>query len=81
MAGYASTGWTGIVAPKATPAAIVKKLEAEINAVMKLPEVVERWKSLGLYSVESNSEAFGKMIDSEIKRWTEVAKAANIKLD
>ena len=83
-AGYpeaAAQPFTGIVAPKATPAAIVKKLEAEINAVMKLPEVVERWKSLGLYSVESNSEAFGKMIDSEIKRWTEVAKAANIKLD
>ncbi len=73
--------FTGIVAPKATPAAIVKKLETEINAVLKLPDVVERWKSLGLYTVESTSSTFEKMIDSEIKRWTQVAKAANIKLD
>ena len=73
--------FTGIVAPKATPAAIVKKLETEINAVLKAPDVVERWKSLGLYTVESTSSTFETMIDTEIKRWTQVAKAANIKLD
>ena len=73
--------FTGIVAPKATPAAIVKKLETEINMVLKAPDVVERWKSLGLYTVESTSSTFEKMIDTEIKRWTDVAKAANIKLD
>lgn len=73
--------FTGIVAPKGTPAAIVKRLDDEINAVLKLPEVRERWKSLGLFAVESNSALFGRMIDSEIARWKDVAKAANIKLD
>lgn len=83
-AGYpeaAAQPFTGIVAPRGTPAAIVKMLESEINTVLKLPDVAARWKSLGLFAVDSNSASFGKMIDSEIVRWKGVAKAANIKLD
>ena len=77
----AAQPFTGIVAPKNTPAAIVKKLEGEINAIVKLPDVVERWKALGLYAVASTSADFAKMIEADIKRWTAAAKAANIKLD
>lgn len=72
---------TGIVAPKATPLAVVKRLETEINTVLKMPDVQERWKSLGLYTVDSTSESFTAWIDKEIKRWSAGAKAANIKLD
>lgn len=73
--------FTGIFAPKGTPAAIVKRLETEIGAVLKHPEVVERWRTLGLYSVESNSQSFGTFIAAEIARWKAVAKEANVKLD
>ena len=72
---------SGIVAPKRTPMPIVKRLETEINAVLRLPDVRERWKQMGLDTVESSSEAFDKLIASDIQRWTAVAKAANIKLD
>ncbi len=72
---------TFLVAPRATPAPIVKRLEAEIAAIMKLPDVAERWKSLGLSTVDSSSEASSRFIDTEIERWRGVAKAANIKLD
>lgn len=71
----------GIVAPKATPRPIVKRLETEINAIMKLPDVIERWKQMGLNTVDSNSEKFDALIASDIKRWGEVAKAANIKFE
>jgi tripartite-type tricarboxylate transporter receptor subunit TctC len=77
----AAQPFSGIVAPAKTPPAVVKKLETEIKAVLNEPDVKERWKSLGLHSVESSSEAFGKLIVSEIKRWKEVATKANIKLD
>lgn len=73
--------FTGIVAPRATPPSVIKRLETEINAVLKLPSVAERWRTLGLYAVDSNAASFGKMIDSEIERWRGVATAANIKLD
>lgn len=83
-AGYpnaAAVAFTGFVAPKGTPAPIVNRLVTEINAILKMPDVIERWRSMSMSPVESNPEAFGKFIDSEIKRWTGVAKAANIKLD
>lgn len=72
---------SGIVAPRATPRPIVKRLETEINAIMKLPDVVARWKQMGLNIPDSSSEGFDAVIARDIKRWTEVAKAANIKLD
>ncbi len=70
-----------IVAPRRTPMPIVKRLETEINAILRLPDVRERWKQMGLDTVESSPEAFDKLIASDIQRWTAVAKAANIKLD
>jgi tripartite-type tricarboxylate transporter receptor subunit TctC len=72
----------GIVAPRATPKPIVKRLEGEINAIMKLPDVRERWRQMGLNVVEdSSSEAFDALIARDIKRWSEIAKAANIKIE
>ena len=72
---------TGIMAPKATPMPIVRKLQTEIQAVLKAPDVVERWTSITMTPVGNTSEEFGAYIASEIERWTEVAKAANIKLE
>ena len=72
---------TGIFAPKATPMPIVRKLQTEIQAILKAPDVVDRWTSITMTPVGSTSEEFASYIASEIKRWTAVAKAANIKLD
>ena len=81
LAGIDLEPLTGIFAPKATPMPIVRKLQTEIQAVLKAPDVVERWKSITMTPVGNTSEEFGAYIASEIKRWTEVAKAANIKLE
>ena len=76
-----SISFTGLVAPKGTPAAIRAKLAAEIDAILKQPDVAERFKSLGLQTVGGTPEDFAAVIDREIPRWKEVARAANIKLD
>jgi tripartite-type tricarboxylate transporter receptor subunit TctC len=78
--GAVAVALTGFVAPRGTPVAIVTRLATEMNAILKLPDVIERWRSMSMAPTESSPEAFGKFIDSEIKRWTAVAKAANIKL-
>ena len=79
--GVESVSFTGIVAPKATPAAIIRRLESEIGAVMKMPDVIERFKALGLEPVGGTAEAFAAVIAREIPRWKEVAASASIKLD
>lgn len=73
--------WSGIFLPRATPPAIVKKLEAEFMRIAKLPDVIARLKPLGIDAVGNSSEEFAKILAADIARWGEVAKAANIKIE
>jgi tripartite-type tricarboxylate transporter receptor subunit TctC len=73
--------WSGIFAPKATPPAIVKKLEGELMRIARLPDVIARLKSLGIESVGNSSDEFSRILAADIARWAEVAKTANIKIE
>ena len=73
--------WSGIFAPKATPSAIVKKLESELMRIARLPDVIARLKPLGIESVGNSSEEFAKILAADIARWGAVAKSANIKIE
>jgi len=72
--------WNGILVPKGTPPAIVKKLEGEFMRIAKLPDVIARLKPLGVETIGNSSEDFAKILRSEIARWSAVAKAANFKI-
>jgi tripartite-type tricarboxylate transporter receptor subunit TctC len=73
--------WSGIFVPKNTPPAIVKKLEGEFMRIARLPDVIARFKPLGIESVGNSSDEFVKILAADIARWTDVAKAGNIKLE
>jgi tripartite-type tricarboxylate transporter receptor subunit TctC len=73
--------WSGIFVPKATPAAIVKKLEGEFVRIARLPDVINRLKPLGIDTVGNSSEEFAKILAADIARGGAVAKAANIKME
>jgi tripartite-type tricarboxylate transporter receptor subunit TctC len=74
-------GFSGLVAPAGTPKAIVKKLEAEVNAIVKMGDVRERMSQLGLVPAGGTGEEFRALIERTVPIWKEVAKASNIKLD
>ena len=73
--------WNGILVPKGTPPAIVKKLEGEFMRIAKLPDVTARLKPLGIDITGTSSEDFAKIISSEMVQWAAVAKAANFKIE
>jgi tripartite-type tricarboxylate transporter receptor subunit TctC len=73
--------WSGIFVPKGTPGPIVKKLEGELMRIAKLPDVIARLKPLGIDTVGNSSEEFAKILASDIARWKDVARAANIKME
>ena len=73
--------WTGVFAPKATPPAIVKKLEGEFMKIAKLPEVASRLKAIGVDAVGTSTEEFTRILQDDISRWGEVVKASNIKIE
>ncbi|WMT76578.1 tripartite tricarboxylate transporter substrate binding protein [Bradyrhizobium sp. Ash2021] len=73
--------WSGIFVPKATPPAIVKKLEGELMRIAKLPDVIARLKPLGIDTVGNSSNEFAKILAADLARWGAVAKASNIKIE
>ena len=73
--------WTGVFLPVATPMPIVRRLQEEIARVVKLPEIRERLGAMGIEASGNTSEEFGRIVASDIAKWTAVAKAANIKAD
>jgi tripartite-type tricarboxylate transporter receptor subunit TctC len=73
--------WSGMFAPKQTPPAIARKLEGEFMRIARLPDVIARLKPLGIESVGNSSDEFARILASDIARWTEVAKAGNIKME
>jgi tripartite-type tricarboxylate transporter receptor subunit TctC len=71
--------WAGLFAPPGLPAAITQKLEAEINRVVKLPEIETSMAALQVTPTGSTSEELGKTLAADLTRWSEVAQKANIK--
>lgn len=68
--GYESGAWLGAVFPVGTPATIVARMYAELNRIMKAPEMSERLSTLGGEPLSSSSpEEFGNHIRSEMKKW------------
>jgi len=71
--------WAGIFAPAGTPPAVVKRLEGEIQRIVRLPDVAERMTSIQVHPAGSSAEEFATLLASELNRWSAVAKAADIK--
>lgn len=79
--GYQAAGWSGLVAPAATPAEIVARISADVRASLAEPEVVQRLLHLGAVPDPRTPEEFAAFVRSEIAKWREVAQAANVRLD
>ncbi len=73
--------WYGIVAPAATPPAIVAKLNATIVAALRSPEVRDKLVPIGAILVGDTPEEFKAYILSEEKKWAEVVRISGAKLD
>ena len=77
--GYEASSWQGVGAPKNTPAAIVDKLNTEINAVIADPKMRARLADLGGTVLSGSPADFGKLIADETDKWGKVIKSAGIK--
>ena len=79
--GYVFDVWYGMLLPGRTPAAIVNKLNTEMNRALKNPTLAQRFAAAGLDAAGNSSEEFRKQIREEIVKWRKVVTAANIKVE
>lgn len=76
LAGYEVNVWNGVLAPAATPATVVRKLNEEIIRTLNLPEIRSRLQDLGFEIVGSTPEEFGEVIRADLQKWPKIAKDA-----
>ena len=77
---YEASTWSGVGAPKATPAEIVDKLNKEINAGLADPKMKVRLADLG-EALPGSPADFAKLIADETEKWGKVIRPLNIKMD
>ncbi len=77
--GMELSNWFGVFAPANTPRPIIERLNREINAALKQPDLIERLERSGADPVGSTPEQFAKVIKDEFESWSAVIRRANIK--
>ena len=82
VAGLEIELWAGLLAPVATPVAVVKKLQDELGRALQHVEVRTRLNALSIIVPDSSSsESFARTIATELELWAGVAKAAGVKAE
>jgi tripartite-type tricarboxylate transporter receptor subunit TctC len=81
LPGFEAIAWSGVGAPKNTPAEIIGKLNREINAALADPQIKSRIESLGSSVAPASPAEFGKFIAGETEKWAKVIKSAGIKAE
>jgi tripartite-type tricarboxylate transporter receptor subunit TctC len=81
LSDFVVNSWVGLFAPTGTPAAVMTRLTAELNATLADPVVKDKLRVLGIESAPTSSAAFDAEIKRDLARYGAVVKAANIKAE
>jgi len=77
--GVVSSGWIVLMAPAGTPESIIRKVNADLRKVVAIPEVVERFETLGTYTRDLTPAQTGEFIRSEERLWWPIVRQVNQK--
>ncbi len=81
FSGFETFNWYGISGPGKLPAVIAAKMNKDVQAVLELPDVREKFDAFGVEDGGGSPERFAKLQRSEIAKWAKVAKEANVRVD
>ena len=78
LPGFEVNSWYGLCAPAATPAPILDKVYADLTAVLRMPEIQQRFKEMVIEVAPTSRDEFAQFIRAETARWARVIKDAGI---
>lgn len=79
--GFEASTWFGLLAPAATPKAVIDRLNAEVNKALQQPELRKQINDSGAEAAGSTPEQFAVLIRDEVVRWGRVVKESGAKVD
>jgi len=79
--GFETVAWFGLLAPAGTPHDVIDRLAAEVQKIVKMPDVRARIEATGAQAVGSTPAEFAKRIHDDVDKWKRVAAAAKVQID
>jgi tripartite-type tricarboxylate transporter receptor subunit TctC len=79
--GYEAVIWLGLMAPAGTPKPIIDRLNAEVQKVLKQPDVKEAWSKQGAVPMFMTPSEFGQYLQKDIEKWAKVVQISGAKVD
>jgi tripartite-type tricarboxylate transporter receptor subunit TctC len=79
--GFEATTWYGIEGPGKLPSGLARRMNEDINKILQMPDVAEKFEQYGAEDGGGSPEKFGEFIKVEAKKWAKVVKDANVKGD
>ena len=76
-----NTAWFGVVAPAATPRLVIDKMSAAIDKVLAMPDVSERFTTMGLETLRATPDELAHRIRAEVAQWLPIIKKARIRIE
>jgi len=77
--GYEATIWLGLMAPKATPPAVVERLNAEVSRIVGAPETAKAWNAQGAMPMVMSVADFTRYVQGDIAKWANIVKISGAK--
>jgi tripartite-type tricarboxylate transporter receptor subunit TctC len=81
LANYEVNTWFGVFGQAAMPAEIVNSINADVMAMLAMPETVKRFEELGGMPMIGSPQQFGAFVASEITKWADVIKKEGLQID
>jgi tripartite-type tricarboxylate transporter receptor subunit TctC len=81
FAGFETFNWYGLSGPGKLPAAVAQKMNRDVQAVLALPDVREKFDAFGVQDGGGTPQQFAELQRAEIAKWAKVAKEANVRVD
>ena len=78
---FETVAWFGLLAPAGTPHDVIDRLAAEVQKIVKMPDVRARIEATGAQAVGSTPAEFAKRIHDDVDKWKRVAAAAKVQID
>lgn len=81
LPGFSSSVWFALYGPKGMPTELTRRINEEVNKVLKSPDIVARFSAQGIDAVQGTPAELGALAAGDVDRWRRVVRDANIKLD
>lgn len=79
--GFEVNVWFGMQLPAGTPKTLVDRMNRDIVRILKEPEITKKFRDQGVEVIASTPAAFSQLLQSEVVKWTQLIRDANIKVD